>query len=338
MSALLQDYSKKNKFQFSIIIPLNNRLDYLESCLRTICQQQHQSATEILLLDDASEIFEQKDVEAILGKYWDYFPSEKYAIYYWRHPQKIGEYANLNLGVKLAKGDWIYIAHEHDLLLESTFVWFEELIQKQSNIEMISGAFYSVDEADKIVAKSEFLANQGLVDQDFLNIFLARNPLQNIATLYRKNVFEKVGYFKMGLGDSTEWEFLRRVSKIPAVQWYYLPQYLGACRYQEDSQSAALNHQIYLAKESVWQALNFSEHYFSVLEQRTSKRSRYWQCFQTVEKYFDTGKLDDALSLCLDVIEFSDLDDYLWLEVLNQFEFRHKQQIYELKTEANSFL
>ncbi|AFY36798.1 glycosyl transferase family 2 [[Leptolyngbya] sp. PCC 7376] len=328
MQPLLQDYSNKIKFQFSIILPLHNRLNYFESCLKSICQQQHQCRTEILLLDDASQTFSRQDIQQIVEKCRPYLPSEKYTIYYLRHPQNLGEYSNINWGIKLANSPWIYIVHDDDLLLENTLLWFEEIIQKQPSLDLVSGASYTIDDTDKIIKKSSFLGNQGLANQEFLNLFLANNPLECVATIYSKQIFEKVGYFKADLDVSADWELLRRVSKVTELQWYYLPQYIGACRHHEQQKSK--QYQTSISDQYIWQVLNLSQHYFSSLEQRTSKKSRYWQCFQAVEHYFDAGEMDSALSLCLDIVEFSDLGDRLWLEVLNQFELKHKQQIYEL--------
>ena len=125
-------------FQFSSLIPLGDRLTYLEECLKSICQQQHQGRTEILVLDDANLTFNRRDLDNIFEKYRVYLLPEKYIVHYVRHPQKIGEYANINWGLQLANSPWVYIVRGDDLLLENTLLWFEEIITKQQDLDLIS--------------------------------------------------------------------------------------------------------------------------------------------------------------------------------------------------------
>ncbi|OKH15150.1 glycosyltransferase [[Limnothrix rosea] IAM M-220] len=328
MSPLLQNYSDQDQFQFSIVIPLGDRLTDLEKCIASICQQQHQGQTEILLLDDASQTFNLQDLELIFEQYSVYLNPEKYTIHYIRHPQCLGEYANLNWGLKCANSPWIYFVCDDNLLLENTLLWFEEIIEKQPSLDLISGAFYTINKTDEILEKSEFLANSGLVDQGFLNRFLAENPLQSIATIYHKRLFKKIGYFNLDLGKLADWEFYRRVTKIRGLNWYYLPQYIGAYRQEPMLKSPLAT--INVSDKAVWQVLKLSQKYFSPVEQRISRKSRYWQCFGAVDGYFIAGQIDQAISICLGLVDFSGLGDRLWLEVLNQYDFKYKQQIYEL--------
>ena len=328
MPSILQDYSTRFQCDLTILIPLGDRLDYFEACLKSICQQKQQGRTEILLLDDASDNFSRADLEAIFQKYSIYLPPEKYTVHYVRHPQNLGESGNVNWGLKLANSPWIYIVHDDDLLLENTLSWFEDILQKNPDLDLVSGAFYSINEADDIVAKSDFLAHTGLVDAEFQNLFLADNPLQGITTIYNKRIFEKAGFFNPELEAAADWELFRRICKVPNLKWYYLPQHIGAYRLHDQQKSAQYETQI--SDRYIWQVLALSENYFSSLEQKVSRKSRYWQCFQAVDDYFMGGQFDTALAVCLDLVEFSGLGDRLWLEVLNQSDFKNKQQIYEL--------
>jgi hypothetical protein len=40
--------------------------------------------------------------------------------------------------------------------------------------------------------------------------------------------------------------------------------------------------------------------------------------------------MDQVLSRMLDLVEFSDVGDRLWLEVLNQSEFKYKKEMYDI--------
>ncbi len=324
MPPLLQDYSYQKQFQISLILPRGDRLDYLEKCIESICQQQHEGSTEILLLDNAHSETNREELELLFGNYRAYFPKQKYTIHYIKHPQFLEVYANINWGLKLANGQWLYLIHAGDLLLESTLVWFEEIIQQQPNLDLISGGFYQINQFNEILYKSDFLNNKGLVEPRFFEQFFISNPLQPITTIYNKALLEKVGYFNTNLATGADWELLRRVIKVPNLNWYYLPQYVGAAR------SHITNDQSALSNADVWQILDASERYFSPDEQRISKKNRFSQCFQSMEEYLLAGKVDRALSVGLDLVTFSDLGDRLWLEVLKQQNFKYKQQMYEM--------
>lgn len=324
MVSILQDYSSQCQFDLTILIPLGDRLNYFASCLRSICQQKHQGRTEILLLDDASDVFNRDDLEEIFQQYKLYLPSEKYTVYYVRHPQNLGESGSINWGCKLANSPWIYIVHDDDLLLENTLPWFEDILQNNSDLDLISGAFYTINESDDITTKSKFLTHTGLVNIKFLELFLADDPLRFIATFYNKQIFEKAGFLNPELESVAHWELCRRICNVPDLNWYYLPQHIGADREISESNKTSISNQY------IWQVLKLSEQYFSPLEQKISRKRRYQKCFQAVDDYFMAEEFDQALAICLDLVEFSELGDRLWLEVLNQSNFKHKQQMYQL--------
>lgn len=328
MPSILQDYSTQFQFDLTIVIPLGDRLDYFEACLKSICQQKQQGRTEILLLDNASNIFSRTDLEVIFQKYSIYLTPAKYTIHYVRHPQHLDVVNNINWGCKWANSPWIYLVSSNGLLLENTLSWFKDIIQKQSDLDLISGAFYTIDQEDNILSKSDFLNHGGSVDTHFLRLFLDQNPLQQIATLYNRKIFMKAGFFRPELGVIAEWEFFRRISQLPDLKWYYLPQYIGAHRLQSVSTAVAPDAKI--SSQDVWQTLALSEHYFSSYDQKLSRKKRYQQCLQAVEDHFLAGQLEAALAICFDLVEFSGLGDRLWLETLNQSTFKHKQQIYRL--------
>lgn len=326
MPSILQDYSTRFQFDLTILIPLGDRLDYFEACLQSICQQKQQGHTEILLLDNVSKTFNRTNLEAIFQKYSIYLSQTKYTVHYIRYPQYLSQSASINWGLKLANSPWIYIVQAHNLLLKNTLSWFEDILQQHHNLDLVSGAFYTIDKIDNIMSKSDFLAHTGLVNLDFLELFITKNPLSQITTFYNKRIFEKAGFFNPELEATANWELFRRISKIPNLNWYYLPQYIGAYRdHQElDQYETSISH------ESIWQVLRLSKQYFSPLEQKISRKNRYHQCFQAIDNHLIDSKFESALAICLDLVEFSGLGDRLWLEVLNQANFKHKQQIYEL--------
>lgn len=323
-----QDHPPERQIDLSIMITLSAQLDFFSSCLQSLAQKKHTLTLEIILLDDCSTGLEPSIIEKLILDHKHLFRENLCSLVYIRHSHKLGYYASLNEGLKTARGEYVQIIHSHDLLLPESLSKIENIIRKSSPIDIISGCFYFINQKDELIDKPMPLAETGLAPRIFLNRLLIENPLHAVSIVYHNTIFSQVGYFNIGVEDGGDWELLRRVVKLAKVRWYYLSEPLTCARIDTTHQS--LREQLFIPEKYVWQIFDKGRSYLSLGEQKIVKKHRYFRCFSEAEDLLLTGKMDRLFSLILDLIEFSNLGDRLWLEVLNQSTFKHKQQIYEV--------
>lgn len=113
--------------KFSIIIPVYNVESYLEKCIQSILQQKYKDI-ELLLIDDGSEDNSGK----ICDKYVEI--DERIKIV---HQVNKGVSVARNVGIKMAKGDYIVFVDSDDYILSDDFLdkIYEKI--KESNADII---------------------------------------------------------------------------------------------------------------------------------------------------------------------------------------------------------
>ncbi|MGH2644923.1 MAG: glycosyltransferase family 2 protein, partial [Chitinophagaceae bacterium] len=99
------------KVKVSVVIPVYNTQDYVTETLENIIKQTL-TETEILVIDDGSTDESYQIIESIAQK------DERIHLYKQKNK---GQGAARNLGMKYAKGEYIYFMDSDDLLSEDTF-------------------------------------------------------------------------------------------------------------------------------------------------------------------------------------------------------------------------
>ncbi|NJN72905.1 MAG: glycosyltransferase [Limnothrix sp. RL_2_0] len=328
MQPFIQDYSTTKQFTYSIILPLSNDLCYFVKWLESLLSQSHQGSTEILFIDNSFDHSIRPHLEKIIQRYFLHLEKKDYTFYYIHHPQKLKYYDSLNTTLQLVNGEWIYISGQNISLEEKTFSRFDQAIQTCTNLDLICGRFYQINTEAEIVKTSPLLGLEGLVNQDFFSFFLFNNPLESAPILYNKKIFELLGYFNSQLEQFIDWEFLRRITQSSCTTWYYYPKYL-ACSCSDSAEKDVLNPPNY-SSQSIWKMINLGQQYYPHREQKLVKKSQYIKLFTFINQLFLDAKVDQTFSLLWEIVQYSELGDRLWLEVLNQSKLKYKREIYDV--------
>lgn len=306
--------------QLTLIVYLSAALDHLATCLEGLLEQDDQQCLEILWIDDQGQGDRQSVLEAIYHQYDAYLAQHQYRFRYIQLTDHLGQYASINHGLTLATGQWFYCCNSDQRLLPSVLNQWQRVIQTQPDLELISCQFYRLNHQDEILEKSLPLATVGWVDDGFRRQILQADILPLNAQLIHRDLFSKVGYFDPVFSSLAAWEWLRRVSTYPAIHWYYLPEYLVCDRQLENPTVSS--------HTSLWQVLKRGEKYCSPTEQRLTKKHQYLTLFTLADQFLAHQALDQVCAMMVDIVQYSDLGDRLWLEVLNQGTFKHKQELY----------
>ncbi|MEM7825301.1 MAG: glycosyltransferase [Candidatus Aenigmatarchaeota archaeon] len=193
----------------SVIVPTLNEEKLIESCLKSIKNQDYKGRYEIILADGKS-----KDKTVKIAKKY----TNKIVIV-----EKKGRPAGLNEGVKHAKGEIVFFVDADCILLPSALTIFAKAFKNKKVI----GATCFVLPTN---AKMKDFILYWLFNQLFKFSVKLGKPHISIAFCYRKDVFEKVGGFKEDAVPEEDLELSLRIGKHGKIVFIDKPLVLTSPR------------------------------------------------------------------------------------------------------------
>lgn len=313
---------------FSVITTLSKNLDHLENWLDCLLLQGHRQPTEILLVDVCfSHPERQLRVRYLLEEKGDQIAQSPYRFHFTECRKNVELNACLNQAIAAASGQWIYFLHNDDQILKHTFFEFAAVIKEFASVEIISGRFQSLNQHQDLTGKSPELAAEGFVSAQFKDLFLYKNPLTSGCTLYRKDVLQKYSCLNTTLGLAAEWDLLRRLA-ASGCHWYYVPRYLCAYRSGDrpDYWTGYLNGHM----PDFWKVLESNPAAYSMGEVQRAKLYNYQRLFQYVDLCFQDEQFAKGYQILIDLVQYSNLGDRLWLKILEKHHFKHRDQLIQI--------
>lgn len=117
---------------WSVIIPTYNRTKYLESTLRSILDQADSEGQpygtdqmQVIVVDNAST---QPGVEEMVRR----VGGER--VEFFRQPKNLGVVHNFNTGLRRARGHWIHVLHDDDMVLPGFYAAFDGLTASHPSV------------------------------------------------------------------------------------------------------------------------------------------------------------------------------------------------------------
>ena len=182
----------------SVIVPSYNHAAYIEECLLSIVSQTYKNI-ELIVIDDGSLDSSRSIIMEL---------AEKHNIIY-KFQENSGVSKTLNNGIRLATGDFICVCASDDK-------YHEEKISKQVDY-MLSHSEYDICYTNRIKfyengIKRSLPANKQGSGDLFKPLFLQDIRICPGTIMYRKQVFDSVGYFDESLAVE-DFDFILRVAK-----------------------------------------------------------------------------------------------------------------------------
>jgi len=207
----------------SIIIPCRNEEKFIGKCLDSIIEQDYpKDKLEILVVDGMSE----DRTREIMKEYMDKCPFIKLL----DNPKKITPCA-LNIGIKNAKGEIIirmdaHATYQKDYISKCVKYLYEY------NADNVGGIMVTLPQNDTFIDRAivKVLTSRfGVGNSDFrTGISQPKETDTVFGGCYRREVFEKIGYFNENLSSSQDIEFNIRLKKsggkimlFPDIVSYY---------------------------------------------------------------------------------------------------------------------
>jgi glycosyltransferase involved in cell wall biosynthesis len=199
---------------FSIIIPTYNRADRLKIALLSLCNQTIKNF-EVIVADDGSTDNTREIVES--------FKNQLSLKYIWEENWG-GPARPRNLGIKLAKGDWI-------CFLDSDDFWFPEKLKTcLSYLENSDFIYHHFDIVtnNMTIKHGEFLCRKVSTVNTYIDLLNHWNGIANSGVVVRKSILNEVGFFHedrslIGIEDFDMWLRISRITN----RFILIPKSLG---------------------------------------------------------------------------------------------------------------
>jgi glycosyltransferase involved in cell wall biosynthesis len=256
----------------SVIVPCYNAQEFIHRAVESVLQQTYKN-WELLLVDNNST----DGTLALLQGYQEQYPDQVKVL----QEFKKGAPAARNLGLQMAKGDWIQFLDADDELFPDKL---ERQMSRYANTaDLIIGNFNRVVRIKGITVK---IAKKPYTDSVWTSLVTARLGITS-ANLWKKEMVVKAMGWDENLSSSQEYDLMFRMLKQGAKVAF-------------DIEAVAAN--IYYENNSITRTAN-TEKNIRVLEEHLKLRLG-------VKKYLEiSGQLDDDTARTIDIAMYSHLMD-----------------------------
>lgn len=205
----------------SIVIPMYNEENYIGKCLESLLDQSYpKERYEILVVDGRSEDRSREIVRKIAEEH----PTVRLL----DNPKRITS-AGLNIGVKEARGDVVNILGAHSYVAEDYLSQMVYYLHK-TGADCVGPAWNTIGTTFQARAIALAMSSRFGVGNALYRVSKQEGYVDTCGfATYRKEVFDKIGFFDEGFVRSNEdFEFNRRlihaggrIYMTPAVKAYY---------------------------------------------------------------------------------------------------------------------
>lgn len=203
----------------SVIVPIYNIEDYIETCINSIIKQTYKNI-EIILINDGSTDESERICNELKEK------DSRIFVYYKKNG---GLSSARNFGISKAKGKYITTIDGDDFVGEQYIKkLYKLLIENDTDISMINRYNFLEDVENGITNKELYYENKlenYVFDNKLCEYYILKNiiPHEAWGKLYKREIFEDNKY-KEGLEVFEDLEFLLRVLKKDSIKIVYDPK------------------------------------------------------------------------------------------------------------------
>ncbi|MES1195737.1 MAG: glycosyltransferase [Steroidobacter sp.] len=217
----------------SVMIPVYEPNHFLSKTLASVLQQIpdfEDGELEIVVLNDASPTV---DVNKLLSNI-----SGGESVKTTRNPANLGLAGNWNRAIELARGEFIHILHQDDVVLPGFYKVMSNALCKHPEAGMAYCRHAIIGADDEIQRISHRERWRSGILRNWLQRVAMRTRIQCPAAIIRRSTYESIGKFRTDLKYSLDWEMWVRIAAHYPV--WYETRLLALYRRHEQNESARL--------------------------------------------------------------------------------------------------
>ena len=197
----------------SVVLPTHNRSETLSRSIGSVlCQTYHDF--DLILVDDAST----DDTEEVVKAFDDN------RIYYKKLSKNVGGAEARNVGIQLARGDYVAFQDSDD---EWTCTHLEKSVatlDSNRKIGVVFSAFIQIGESG---CRKMPMWSDGFQHSDFYGSLLWRNVVGTPTVVARRSALESVGGFDASMPRYQDWELSLRLAQVVSFKYLEEPGLLS---------------------------------------------------------------------------------------------------------------
>ncbi|MBI4531756.1 MAG: glycosyltransferase family 2 protein [Candidatus Latescibacteria bacterium] len=223
---------------WSVMIPAYNGTRYLARTLTSVLEQDPgPEEMQIEVVDDCST---EGDSEAVVKEVG------KGRVAFYRHPHHVGISANFTTCVRQARGHWVHILHQDDMVLRGFYDTYKRFIEEHQGVGMVFCRAIEIDEHDewrRIMSSLSSPPSQkfsGFVG-NALQPLVERNYIMAPSVVIQRTIYERVGGFHPLLSHPLDRDMWLRVAAYGPLGYIHRPYLLCRVHVEQATKRNALS-------------------------------------------------------------------------------------------------
>lgn len=306
---LYGDLSAMPQPWLTVIIPTYKRYELFEQSLESVLTQYHTDFIwDVIVLDNEPYDGKPNRIEKLIRKL------NNRRVLYYRNSENIRPADNFNRGIQLARGKWVTMLHDDDLLVANTLQNIGKLIEAydtpQKPLGAIAAKYIQFEyDADQKLAKADLAGMNAYLCNQPLNYMLYPLTHTNVkvyghiggsvpsnGTTFRKEAVLAVGGFNEDYGISGDLILFYNIENSYAVYQTMIP--LGFYRWGCNSMIS-----IDSTRRTIQDGYDFREYVYT---HNPIVGMLFRKCHY---KRFSSAVVQDRNNVCRQKLDISDFDD-----------------------------
>jgi hypothetical protein len=210
---------------WSVMIPTYNNSKYLKQAIESILEQDlAPDEMQIEVIDDCST---KDDPEKLVREVGNNRVS------FYRQPQNVGIGANWNTCIQKARGHWIHILHQDDLVMPGFYRRFREALEYEPTIGAAFCRNIYVDEDGNWQSLSPLERKTPGILSAWIEKIAVACWIVCPAIVVKRSVYEQLGGFHPEFKCALDWDMWKRIALHYPI--WYEPQPLACYRWHSAS-------------------------------------------------------------------------------------------------------
>lgn len=155
-----------------------------------------------------------------------------------KQPRRAGMCGNWNTCIERARGHWVHILHQDDMVLPGFYQKLRRGIEQNPDVGSAFCRHIIINEAGQCRHIPETLDCSSGVIPNWLERIASEVLLQTPAVVVKREVYERIGGFRSELVYTPDWEMWKRIAANYPV--WYEPQPLACYRVHQSSETSSL--------------------------------------------------------------------------------------------------
>lgn len=236
--------------KLTVLMPVYNGEKFLKNSIESVLNQSF-SDYEFIIIDDKSK----DNTPGIVSSYKDS------RIRFTYNKENLGQMETLNVGIKMAQGEYVARMDQDDTSLGERFRKEVEILDELKEVGIVYSDSHIIDESGKRRQRTLFDFTKP-PEKFELNTFLKRNFIAGNTVMIRRRAFDEIGLFNPIYRIAAEYDlFLRLVQKYGV---YRIGEPLAEYRVHGKNSSKDM-------EKNVKEAIEILEKFGQGLKEKTTK-------------------------------------------------------------------